>query len=267
VRTPDIPTYVVGDVHGMRRELAEALQAAGLTDGAGDWCAGATRLWFVGDFFDRGPDGVGVVDDVMRLAGQAREVGGEVSSLLGNHEVLTLGVHRFGEREIAANTGRRSFQQSWLLNGGVAADQEALEQRHVEWLAGLPALAHAGEHLLMHSDTREYLGWGESVAAVNATVRDVLAGGDMDAWWDIFRRLTTRYAFRSERGASVATEMLSHFGGETIVHGHTLIADQLAVDPETVTEPLRYADGLVLNVDGGLFAGGPCLVVKLTEER
>ncbi len=267
VRTPQEPTYVVGDVHGHRRELAAALRAAELIDDAANWSAGDSRVWFVGDFFDRGPDGTGVVEDVMRLAGQAREAGGEVGALLGNHEILALGMYRFGDREMATKTGRHSFAWSWLSNGGVAADQESLTSRQVRWLAERPALARLGEHLLMHSDTHEYLAWGESVEAVNAAVRDVVAGDDIEAWWECWRRLTTRYAFRGEAGGTVATEVLSAFGGDRIVHGHTLIADQLGIDPEAVTEPLRYAGGRVLNVDGGLFAGGPCLVVKLTDER
>jgi hypothetical protein len=256
--------YVVGDVHGHRRELIEALQAARLLDASATWSAGDSRVWFVGDFFDRGPDGTGVVADVMRLAGQARDAGGEVEALLGNHEVLALGMHFFGDREMTTSSGRHSFGWSWLSNGGVAADQESLTPRQVRWLAERPVLGRLGADLLMHSDTREYLAWGESVEAINAAVRETLAGDDVDAWWECWRRLTTRYAFRGEGGTTVATEMLSTLGGTRIVHGHTLIADQLGVDPATVAEPLRYAGGRVLNVDGGLFAGGPCLVVKLT---
>jgi hypothetical protein len=267
VTSQNPPAYVVGDVHGHRRELTAALQAVGLIDDAANWSAGESRVWFVGDFFDRGPDGTGVVEDVMRLARQAREVGGEVEALLGNHEVLALAVQRFGDREMTTRTGSRSFAGSWLVNGGVAADQESLTPGQVAWLAERPALARLGEYLLMHSDTKEYLAWGASVDAVNGSVGAVLAGDDMAAWWDCWRRLTTRYAFRGERGATAATEVLSAFGGTSIVHGHTLIADQLGIDPESVAEPLRYAGGRVLNVDGGLFAGGPCLVVKLPEER
>ena len=39
--------------------------------------------------------------------------------------------------------------------------------------------------------------------------------------------------------------------------------DQRDVEPEQVDGPLSYADDKVLAVDGGLFDGGPCLVVEL----
>src|SRR5262245_23967639 len=48
------PLYVVGDVHGYLDELVAALQEQGLIDAAGNWCAGTSRLWFLGDFTDRG---------------------------------------------------------------------------------------------------------------------------------------------------------------------------------------------------------------------
>jgi hypothetical protein len=61
----------------------------------------------------------------------------------------------------------------------------------------------------------------------------------------------------------VADQMLGSLGGEQIVHGHSVIADQLGIQPDEVDEPYLYAEGKVLGVDGGLFVGGPCLVVKL----
>jgi hypothetical protein len=39
----------------------------------------------------------------------------------------------------------------------------------------------------------------------------------------------------------------------------------LGVPPALVEGPCLYADGKVLGIDGGLFVGGPCLVVPLTE--
>lgn len=260
--------YVVGDVHGHRQELVAALTDAGLVDEHEAWSGGDARLWFLGDFFDRGPDGVGSVDLVRRLGDEAEQAGGRVTALLGNHEILALGTHLFGETEVPSDFGPRSFARSWRLNGGQEADRQRLTDRHVAWLRGLPALALVDEHLLMHSDTTEYFGWGDSIEQINKSVREVLAGEDIVEWWECWRRMTTRYAFRGDRGGLVAAEVLSALGGRQIVHGHSVIADQLGVDPSDVQGPHRYADGKVLGVDGGVFIGGPCLVVRLpwTEE-
>jgi hypothetical protein len=262
--TTTSPTWVIGDVHGHRSELVAALRATGLVDENESWCAGDARLWFLGDFFDRGDDGVAVVDLVMSLGEQAGDAGGSVRALLGNHEILTLGMHRFGDTEVPSDFGPRSFERSWQLNGGQDADQAALTDEHLAWLTGLPVLAQVDDYLLMHSDTIEYFGWGDTVEEINDSVRRVLAGDDITEWWECWRRMTTRYAFRGPAGGEVADKVLAALGGSRIVHGHSVIADQLGVRPSDVDGPCLYADGRVLGVDGGVFVGGPCLVVRLS---
>ena len=259
----DRPTFAVGDVHGHREELAGALRAAGLLDADDRWAGGAAHVWFLGDFVDRGPDGIGVINLVMNLVDQAADAGGYVNTLLGNHEILMLGMYTFGAAELASDFGTRSFERSWLLNGGRAKDIEGLTDRHLEWLCSRPVIAHAADYLLLHSDTTAYLEWGDDAESINDAVREVLAGDDLAEWWDVWRRMTTRYAFRGPDGPEVADLMLERLGGERIVHGHSVIADQLGVPPEDVTEPLVYAGGKVLAIDGGVFAGGPMLVVPL----
>jgi len=64
--------------------------------------------------------------------------------------------------------------------------------------------------------------------------------------------------------AEIADKVLAALGGSQIVHGHSVIADQLGVHPSEVEGPCLYADGKALGVDGGVFVGGPCLVVRLS---
>ena len=260
----------MGDVHGHREKLVAALHGSMLLDESGNWCGGDAHLWFLGDFVDRGPNGVGVIDLVMRLEQQAAGAGGAVRTLLGNHEILLLGVHRFGDTEVPRESdgfGPRSFARSWLVNGGQPEDQDELTSEHVEWLTTRPLVAHAADHLLLHSDTLEYLGWGEDAGQINRAVREILAGDDLKEWWEVWRRMTTRFAFRGAEGPEAAAELLAKLGGERIVHGHSVIADQLGIHPAQVDGPFLYAGGKVLGVDGGLFAGGPCLVVRLPWDR
>ncbi|AHH93941.1 metallophosphoesterase [Kutzneria viridogrisea] len=255
--------YVVGDVHGHLDKLIAALHEAGLVTRDGHWAGGRNRLWFLGDFVDRGPDGIGVIELVMRLGEEATTDGGQVHSLLGNHEVLLLGMHLFGDTPVPSDYGFRSFARSWHLNGGQLADQTRLTDRHVRWLTDRPVVAVVGEDLLLHSDTTAYLNWGETVEEVNEAVSGVLHGRDLTAWWDCWHRMTTRYAFRGATGADAADQLLTRFGGSRIVHGHSIIADQLGIQPAEVDGPHSYAEGKALAVDGGLFDGGPCLVVEL----
>jgi hypothetical protein len=270
------PTYVVGDVHGHRDELVAALADAGLVSAAGAWSGGAANLWFLGDFVDRGPDGVGVIDLVMRLSEEAAAAGGQVDTVLGNHEILLLGMRRFGDTEVPSDLsyppishnfgGPRSFARSWDLNGGQESDQEALTEEHIAWLTARPALALVEDHLLMHSDTDEYLNWGGDVSSINSAVRTTLSSDDLAEWWEVWRRMTTRHAFRGAQGEEIVDKLLAALGGTRVVHGHSVIADQLGILPTEVSAPLSYANGKALGIDAGIFIGGPCLVVPLPWE-
>jgi hypothetical protein len=256
--------YAISDVHGHRDAMVAALATAGLVDHEGAWTGGTATLWCLGDFFDRGPDGVGVVETVMRLQTQAREAGGHVGALLGNHEVLALGMHDFGDAPVSGGvTERRSFAGSWMINGGQPQDQNRLDDAHLEWLRALPAVIRDGDDLLVHSDTLAYLEWGWTVEDVNAGIRAALTDDDLAARWTCWARMTTRFAFNGPAGEEEADELLGALGGTRIVHGHSPITVLTGTPPDEVTEPYSYAGGRALGIDGGLFAGGPCLVVPL----
>ena len=110
--------FVTSDPHGHRDQLVETLQAAGLVDHTESWSGADATLWVLGDLMDRGPDGIGTVDLVMRLQGEAAEAGGQVGVVLGNHEVLALGMHRFAARAVDGDQRVLSFILSWEANGG-----------------------------------------------------------------------------------------------------------------------------------------------------
>lgn len=256
--------YVVSDVHGHVEQLVAALRDEKLLDPAGGWHGGQATLTFLGDYFDRGPDGIAVLDLIRRLQVEAALVGGRVAALIGNHEVLALGMNRFRDRPVPSDSGgRRSFARSWALNGGHVRDQQRLTQDHIDWLSDLDVIGGAGTDLLTHADTTEYLRWGTTTEQINAAVREVLAGDDLEQWWLCWVRLTTRYAFSGPDGEQVAAGLLGQLGGERIVHGHSFIATLSGQEAREVTGPFSYAGGRALAIDGGIAAGGPCLVVRL----
>ena len=257
------PVFVVGDVHGYCVELVTALHRAGLVSPDGDWTGGNAQLWFLGDLVDRGPDGLGVVELIMRLAGQASWQGGRVETLLGNHEVLLLGMHHFGDAPVPGGGGFRSFALSWERNGGQRSDQDRVTEEHVRWLSARPVAAVVSDHLLIHSDTTAYLEWGNTLDEVNAALCEVLSTPDLSTWWECWRLMTTRFAFRGADGAAVAADLLARFGGQCVVHGHSPIPSLLGIPPAAVTGPHVYAAGRAMAVDGGLCDGGPCLVTPL----
>ncbi|MGW1800609.1 metallophosphoesterase [Streptomyces sp. NPDC001984] len=266
------PLYVVGDVHGYLDELLAALREQGLIDSAGQWCAGTARLWFLGDFTDRGPDGIGVIDLVMRLSAEAAAAGGYCKALMGNHELLLLGAKRFGDTPVNSGAGTATFQAAWLLNGGQKSDMDRLQDHHLQWMARLDAMEEEDGYLLVHSDTTAYLDYGDSIEAVNDTVRETLTRNDADECWDLFRKFTKRFSFRDEGGSDAVRSLLDTYGGTRIVHGHSPIPYLLGVvgseDGEdgsgpVVEGPHVYADGLAIAMDGGVTMAGKLLVRQL----
>ncbi|WSZ45060.1 metallophosphoesterase [Streptomyces sp. NBC_00868] len=268
------PLYVVGDVHGYLDELVTELHAQGLIDSERRWSAGNARLWFLGDFTDRGPDGIGVIDLVMRLSAEAAAAGGYCKALMGNHELLLIGAKRFGDTPVSSGAGTATFQAAWLLNGGQRTDMERLQDVHLQWMSRLDAAVLEEDHLLLHSDTTAYLDYGDSIEDVNDTIHELLNRGDADITWDLFRKFTKRFAFRDEETGPVAVrELLGTYGGSRVVHGHSPIPYLLgevgtedgdeARGPEAVDGPHVYADGLAIAMDGGVTMAGKLLVVQL----
>jgi hypothetical protein len=268
------PLYVVGDVHGYLDELLAALRQRGLVDEDGHWSAGSARLWFLGDFTDRGPDGIGVIELVMQLSAEAAAAGGYCRALMGNHELLLLGAHRFGDTPVNSTGGTASFLAAWRLNGGQPSDMERLEDRHLTWISRLDAAHLTDGHLLVHSDTTAYLDYGSSIEEMNDAVTNVLQRNDADECWDLFRKFTKRFAFRGDGGPDAAREILGTYGGHRVVHGHSPIpyllgeaGGEVPQDSQerghAVSGPMVYADSLAVAMDGGVTMEGRLLVAQL----
>jgi calcineurin-like phosphoesterase family protein len=264
-----VTTAAVGDVHGCIGPLREALERVGFIDERGRWAADDARLWFLGDLTDRGPDGVGVLDLVMSLQEQAADSGGRVGCLLGNHELMLLAAHLPDgyrlrmTRDDDEPDAHALFRERWFGNGGQDRDSSRLTDGHLEWIAGLPAMALEREHLLVHADTVGYLEYGGDVDAVNWSIGQLLSDPvDVEELDHLTHLMTKRFAFAADDGPS-AREFLRAFGGRQIVHGHSPIPLLLGIEPSAVTGPLVYAGGYAVNLDTGVFLGGPCLISAL----
>jgi hypothetical protein len=251
----DCPTYVVGDVHGCVDQTVLLLRRAGLISEALTWTGGSATLWFTGDFTDRGPHGLASIDLAMWLQREAAAAGGRVDALLGNHDLLLIAARRFGG----------SFLANWRRNGGVTADLKRLTARHANWLTARPAMALAGDHLLIHADATVYARLGATVQEVNTAVAAVIAEGDPIAWDRLIELLSERREFddSSPGGTTRAAAFLRQFGAARLVHGHTPITYASGEAPDAVTAPFVYADGLCVNVDGGMYLGGPGVIYRI----
>lgn len=256
--------YVMGDIHGQIDKMRSNLRSAGLISAEDRWTGGEATLWFMGDYFDRGPDGIAAIDLIRALQEQAAAAGGRVGALLGNHDVLILAAQRFGERPSGGPGG--TFLSSWLNNGGVESDMARLTAGRAAWLRSLPAMALDGGRLLAHADATFYQVYGRSVTGVNLHIGAILHSGDATAWDQLLDYFSQRRAFQDrDLGPARVGRFLGLYGGRQLVHGHTPIAKLAGCRPEEVTCPLTYAGGLAIDVDAGMYLGGCGFVACLPE--
>jgi hypothetical protein len=84
---------VVSDIEGNFRGLQQLLTGAGVMDARARWSFGPGHLVFVGDMFDRGLQVTECLWLLYKLEHEARQAGGQVHFVLGNHEVMNLTGH------------------------------------------------------------------------------------------------------------------------------------------------------------------------------
>ena len=154
-------TYVIGDIHGMYKLLFDL--ANQIKDDAKN-TSGLHKIIFLGDYVDRGPDSVGVVDFVKGPF--FKKLGFDVVALMGNHEEMMLAycnVKGFYNGEV------------WLPNGGTATvnsyggSVHDIYYDHLEWMRKLPLFhvdkkfffVHAGVNPMkgIHEQRRNDLLW------------------------------------------------------------------------------------------------------------
>lgn len=254
--------HIIGDIHGHSKKLIALLQKHNLVDNNLAWSGGDATLCLLGDYVDRGPDGIGTIELIMRLQTEAADAGGEVIALLGNHEVFLLAAYFFGKRSPTSGRPVGVYVDDWSAVGGVRSDLERLTYEHVEWLVMLPAMARLDDLLLIHADSLVYPFYGGVVQAVNDNITAVLLNTREDEWNELSRLFMRRSAFRGHGAIAQAKEFLESYGGERIVHGHSPISQMTGDAPEDVTAPLVYANGLCVNVDAGLYLGSEGFVYQ-----
>jgi hypothetical protein len=127
----------IGDLHGDYQDYLAVLRAAGLIDQKGKWIGGSTHLVQTGDVPDRGPDTAKIIEHIIRLGKQARRKGGEVHSLIGNHEAMNVtGDLRYvhpGEYEAFVNRNSAAFRDRYY-----DLFMKSLKERDPERFAALP---------------------------------------------------------------------------------------------------------------------------------
>jgi hypothetical protein len=147
----DRRVVAVGDVHGAYEQFVSILTHAKLIDASQRWTGGTATLVQTGDYTDRGAKVRQVLDLLIALEERARAGGGEVVTLLGNHEVLNMiGDLRYVTPEIASafadaqSESRRenAWKEYDRLGAGRSPARSALPSaprlKREEWMAAHP---------------------------------------------------------------------------------------------------------------------------------
>ena len=184
--------FAVGDIHGCYKTLRKMVEEVLLLKPE-------DTLYLMGDYIDRGPDCVGVLDYLMHL----RESGFDIQPLMGNHEEMLLD-------SIADPIVRRI----WYINGGWRTIQqfgvdspEEIPQRYLDFITHLPRILITEDYVLVHAgldfstyhplqDTsRQFMLWTRDhrVDSVKLAGRTLITGHTVTPLFEIRKSLSTNH--------------------------------------------------------------------------
>lgn len=109
----------VGDVHGCKKELVKLLEEVGFREGM-------DHLVLVGDVISKGPDNVGVLDELIRL---------NATSVRGNHEDRILHAAKMQHGTLSTTTSSKGLAKDIAL-------LKSLKPHHVEYIRSMPLMLH-----------------------------------------------------------------------------------------------------------------------------
>ena len=163
-------TFVIGDLQGCAHE------AQILLDRINSEAGGESRILFVGDLINRGPDSLGALRLVRALSAAT---GGRVDAVLGNHDLHLL----------AVDAGVQPLGRSDTLEAILAAPDRA---DLLGWLRTRPMALHEAGHLMVHAGVAP--AWtAERTVALAGEVESALRGPD---WRDF---LASMYGNQPDR--------------------------------------------------------------------
>lgn len=138
-------TFAIGDIHGCLDQLEDLIER--IDPGKDD------LLVFLGDYIDRGPSPLGVVDYLIALAASIPCV-----FLRGNHEQMFLDFLEFGSNkaQFFANGGM-STVQSYLGSDPFLSHSQVVQEigeEHRDFYAGLEWYYEDQSHIYVHAGIR-----------------------------------------------------------------------------------------------------------------
>lgn len=258
----------IGDVHGEYDAAIALLRAVGVIDDEHRWAFGNGHVLFNGDVFDRGARVTESLWLIYRLEQEAREAGGRVHMVLGNHELMALGgdLRYVDAKYMKGVVPALGMKYTQLFGPGTELGRWLRTRNTLVKINGL-LFAHAGV-------SRDVAGLDLSIDEINALVRrgfDVKREHlESDPTLHLLRGvrgpLWYRGYFMAISGYETATaddirSVLDHFGAKRVVvahttvdeigprHGGLVIAIDVPMSDDSGARGLLWTDGAFFGVD------------------
>ncbi|KAI1306765.1 hypothetical protein EDD11_004663 [Mortierella claussenii] len=232
----------VGDLHSDYSQTLAVLRLANLIDSDSNWSAGSDTLIQTGDMTDRGAGTIAIYQLFQKLRKQAKDAGGEVIDLYGNHEVMNIGGdwRYVTQEDIDSFGGSKKRKAAWDIRTGWLG-QFVFNNFNISHIQhGHTVFSHAD----MHPD------WARlGVDKLNSLAHDALSRGDYKA--PIFTTdgpIWNRALAKQEDGASATCDTIqtikAQLGVQRLVSGHTVQAKTGKI--------LSLCNGSYLMIDVGI---------------
>lgn len=136
--------YVFGDIHGRYDLLDAALKHI-------DAQPDVTRLIFLGDYVDRGPQSMEVVERVMALT-----KAGYADALLGNHEEMMVASclaksYNYASKMWISNGGGKALKSYGAGDNAYNAKWDLIPKAHIDWMQDLPVVLQKYNRIFVHA--------------------------------------------------------------------------------------------------------------------
>lgn len=138
--------WIVPDVHGCAKTLQVLVER--------QLCLGKyDKLYLLGDYIDRGPDGKGVIDYIMHL--QKEEY--EVFCIKGNHEDMCIKAFEADQKKKLFGA-KHTEQKEWEAVGAAATlksfgvkHPREIPQNYIDWMKNCEPYIELEDYILVHA--------------------------------------------------------------------------------------------------------------------
>jgi predicted phosphodiesterase len=216
--------FVVSDVEGHYDVLVNLLKNNGIIDDNLLWNWGDGHLIFLGDMVDRGDKVTETLWLIHQLELQAKQGGGRVHYVLGNHEAMILaGRTKYTHRKY--NLIAQQFDMSYQSLYGPDTELG-------RWIRSKNAIIKINNLIFVHGGlSQSLIGQNMSIEAINKLIRSgletpwkvqydkrmkLLYGDNGPLWY-------RGYVWDTNLKADDVQNILSYYDGDVIVVGHTIV--------------------------------------------